>query len=67
MERETTIGEVNAPDVIDELTYISYSTQRALKPSIQPKMWGLLYGDEQVKKMEERYQREHARVEEAAR
>lgn len=43
--------------LIDELTYSSYSFNRRNRPDIKPQSWATIYP--QADKLEERFQREH--------
>lgn len=45
-----------AEKITDDLTYSSYTTQRALRPDIPYEQWGKIYGPLIVEAMEERYQ-----------
>ena len=51
-EKRLTIG-----NVLDELTYINYKSNRGYKPDITPERWEKVYGP-QTQEMERRYQRE---------
>jgi|HubBroStandDraft_5_1064220.scaffolds.fasta_scaffold236968_2 hypothetical protein len=44
--------------IVDELTYTSYATQRDNSPEVIPERWGKIYGVEPAQLMEERYQAE---------
>ena len=52
-----TVTRLSAKEIIADLTYISYTTQRSLFPYVPPARWILVYGP-QVSAMEQRYQAE---------
>jgi hypothetical protein len=45
---------ITTRDAIDELTYVSYSTQRERRPDVEPSRWGSIFSD--WARFETRYQ-----------
>jgi hypothetical protein len=48
--------------LINELTYRTYAYNRATFPTTEPERWALLFGEDETRIMEARFQREHAEV-----
>lgn len=63
MTIEVTLDEAtnNYPNLIGEMTYISYKYNRERSPNITPEQWRCVFDNTEA--MEERYQREITREE----
>lgn len=46
----------SSKDCLDYLAFSNYEFNRILNPEISPQRWGLVYGAEMVKKMEDAFQ-----------
>lgn len=58
---ETNLGPMSGINLLEELAYISYSTNREISPHIPPERYTAM-GFQNVPAMEERFQTEQAKA-----